>query len=152
VAHHGAAGFIDRIFWRRCWALGKSSSVSTIWWRGASATWNRHAPRCRRRRRSLFLRRGDIRDTAVCQRACTGIDFVLHQAALGSVPRSIAEPASVNDVNVNGFLNMLIAARDQNVRRLVYASSSAVYGDSQKLPKSEPKSASRFRRTVRPNR
>ena len=80
---------------------------------------------------------GDIRDAAVCQRACSGIDFVLHQAALGSVPRSIAEPALSHDVNVNGFLNILVAARDQKVRRLVYASSSAVYGDSPKLPKRE---------------
>jgi UDP-N-acetylglucosamine 4-epimerase len=81
---------------------------------------------------------GDLRDAAVCQRACAGIDFVLHQAALASVPRSIAEPALVHDVNVNGFLNILVAARDQKVRRLVYASSSAVYGDSPRLPKSEP--------------
>jgi UDP-N-acetylglucosamine 4-epimerase len=66
---------------------------------------------------------GDIRDLATCQLACMGIDIVLHQAALGSVPRSINNPITTNDVNVSGFLNMLIAARDQKVRRFVYAAS-----------------------------
>jgi UDP-N-acetylglucosamine 4-epimerase len=80
---------------------------------------------------------GDIRDIRTCQEACRGINFVLHQAALGSVPRSINDPVSTNAVNVDGFLNMLVAARDNKVQRFVYAASSSVYGDSQELPKVE---------------
>lgn len=80
---------------------------------------------------------GDIRDPEVCGKAVNGIDIVLHQAALGSVPRSISDPATTNAVNINGFLNMIIAARDAGVRRFVYASSSSVYGDSSELPKVE---------------
>jgi UDP-N-acetylglucosamine 4-epimerase len=79
----------------------------------------------------------DVRDFAVCQRACAGVDFVLHQAALGSVPRSIARPADTHDHNINGFLNILVAARDAKVKAFVYASSSAVYGDHTALPKRE---------------
>jgi UDP-N-acetylglucosamine 4-epimerase len=85
------------------------------------------------------LMEGDIRDGETCQRACTGAEFVLHQAALGSVPRSIAEPLNSHESNVTGFINLLIAARDQKVRRLVYASSSSVYGDDPELPKVEDK-------------
>lgn len=80
---------------------------------------------------------GDIRDLAICQEACTGIDIVLHQAALGSVPRSINDPITTNEVNISGFLNMLVAARDQKVKRFVYAASSSTYGDSTALPKVE---------------
>lgn len=80
---------------------------------------------------------GDIRDLATCQEACTGIDIVLHQAALGSVPRSINDPITTNEVNISGFLNMLVAARDQGVKRFIYAASSSTYGDSEKLPKVE---------------
>ena len=82
---------------------------------------------------------GDIRDLNTCQKACNGVDFVLHQAALGSVPRSIADPITSNDVNVGGFLNMLVAARDNKVKRFVYAASSSTYGDSKSLPKVEDK-------------
>jgi len=71
------------------------------------------------------------------KRACHQVDYVLHQAALGSVPRSIKDPITTNAVNVNGFLNMLIASKDQNVKRFVYAASSSTYGDSTKLPKKE---------------
>ena len=81
---------------------------------------------------------GDIRDADTCLSACQGVDFVLHQAALGSVPRSVLDPALYHQVNVDGTVNMLIAARDAGVRRFVYASSSAVYGDSPELPKCEP--------------
>ena len=81
---------------------------------------------------------GDIRDLDTCRRACAGADVVLHQAALGSVPRSIDDPISSMESNVNGFLNMLVAARDAGVSRLVYASSSATYGDHPALPKLEP--------------
>lgn len=80
---------------------------------------------------------GDIRDLETCQSACENIDFVLHQAALGSVPRSINDPITSNEVNVGGFLNMLVAARDQKVKRFVYAASSSTYGDSKGLPKVE---------------
>jgi len=80
---------------------------------------------------------GDIRDIETCHKAVKGVDVVLHQAALGSVPRSIADPAITNAVNINGFLNMLIATRDAGIQRFVYASSSSVYGDSPELPKVE---------------
>ena len=80
---------------------------------------------------------GDIRQLDDCQRACAGVDFVLHQAALGSVPRSIADPINTNETNISGFLNMLVAARDAKVRRFVYAASSSTYGDHPALPKVE---------------
>ena len=80
---------------------------------------------------------GDIRKPADCAAACQGVDLVLHQAALGSVPRSLADPATTNAVNVDGFLNMLVAARDAKVGRFVYAASSSTYGDHPGLPKVE---------------
>lgn len=80
---------------------------------------------------------GDIRNLDDCEKAVKDADFVLHEAALGSVPRSIKDPATSNDVNISGFLNMLIAARDAGVKRFVYAASSSTYGDSQSLPKVE---------------
>ncbi|WP_433833753.1 SDR family oxidoreductase [Flavobacterium anhuiense] len=80
---------------------------------------------------------GDIRNLSDCNNAVQGADYVLHQAALGSVPRSIKDPITTNDVNVSGFLNMLTAARDAKVKRFVYAASSSTYGDSQGLPKVE---------------
>ncbi|HNP48024.1 MAG TPA: SDR family oxidoreductase [Bacteroidia bacterium] len=80
---------------------------------------------------------GDIRDTSVCERACEGIDFVSHQAALGSVPRSVKDPQATHSINATGFLNMLVAARDAKVKRFIYASSSSVYGDHPVLPKKE---------------
>ena len=80
---------------------------------------------------------GDIRSLECCREACASVDVVLHQAALGSVPRSIDDPLSSHDSNVSGFLNMLVAARDAGVERMVYASSSAVYGDHPALPKVE---------------
>jgi UDP-N-acetylglucosamine 4-epimerase len=80
---------------------------------------------------------GDIRNADICQQACAGIDYVSHQAALGSVPRSIREPVYFNEVNVGGFVNMLKAAVDNNIKQFVYASSSSVYGDEPTLPKVE---------------
>lgn len=80
---------------------------------------------------------GDIRSLATCQKACEGVDYVLHQAALGSVPRSINDPLTTNEVNIGGHLNMLVAARDANVRSFVYAASSSTYGDHPALPKKE---------------
>jgi len=80
---------------------------------------------------------GDIRQLADCQQACAGADFVLHQAALGSVPRSLADPIATNDTNISGFLNMLVAARDAKVQSFTYAASSSTYGDHPALPKVE---------------
>ncbi|WP_168400404.1 NAD-dependent epimerase/dehydratase family protein [Acinetobacter indicus] len=80
---------------------------------------------------------GDIRNLEDCQKACTGVDYVLHQAALGSVPRSIADPITTNATNISGFLNMLTAARDAEVESFTYAASSSTYGDHPALPKVE---------------
>ena len=80
---------------------------------------------------------GDIRDLETCKKAVEGCEFVTHQAALGSVPRSIKDPSNTNSVNIDGFLNMLIASRDAEIKRFVYAASSSTYGDSKKLPKVE---------------
>ncbi|WP_394358556.1 SDR family oxidoreductase [Flavobacterium agricola] len=80
---------------------------------------------------------GDIRDYKTCIEAVSGVDYVLHQAALGSVPRSIADPITTNEVNVSGFLNVLMAAKEAKVKRFIYAASSSTYGDADKLPKVE---------------
>lgn len=82
---------------------------------------------------------GDVRELAACKQACEGVDFVLHQAALGSVPRSIEDPITSNANNIDGFLHMLVAARDAKVKRFVYAASSSTYGDHPGLPKMEDK-------------
>lgn len=82
---------------------------------------------------------GDIRLMNICREGCAGADYVLHQAALGSVPRSVNDPITSNESNVSGFLNMIVAARDANVKQFVYASSSSVYGDHPDLPKVEGK-------------
>ena len=89
-------------------------------------------------RRFRFVE-GDIRDIDACYAACAGVDYILHQAALGSVPRSIRDPITTAQVNVDGFLNMIVAARDAGVKRFVYASSSSVYGDERTLPQTEAK-------------
>lgn len=86
---------------------------------------------------NFTLIEGDIRNLKDCLKATKGVEFVLHQAALGSVPRSIKDPITSNDVNVGGFLNMLVASRDNNVKRFVFAASSSTYGDSESLPKVE---------------
>ncbi|MFD1096355.1 SDR family oxidoreductase [Salegentibacter chungangensis] len=86
---------------------------------------------------NFTLIEGDIRDLDTCKEACKGVDYILHEAALGSVPRSINDPITSNEVNISGFLNMLVAARDADVKRFVYAASSSTYGDSEKLPKVE---------------
>jgi UDP-N-acetylglucosamine 4-epimerase len=86
---------------------------------------------------NFTLLEGDIRNLSDCQKAVAGCDYVLHQAALGSVPRSINDPITTNDVNISGFLNMLVASRDAKVKRFVYAASSSTYGDSESLPKVE---------------
>jgi UDP-N-acetylglucosamine/UDP-N-acetylgalactosamine 4-epimerase len=86
---------------------------------------------------NLEIITGDIRDLQACMAAAQGADIILHQAALGSVPRSLSDPITTNEVNISGFLNMLMAARDARVRRFVYAASSSTYGDSPTLPKKE---------------
>lgn len=93
----------------------------------------------------LFLQKnfrliaGDIRNPEDCRKAVEGMDYVLHEAALGSVPRSIKDPVTSNEVNISGFLNVLVAARDAKIKRFIYAASSSTYGDSQSLPKVEEK-------------
>jgi len=89
--------------------------------------------------KNFKLIEGDIRDLDQCKNAVIGVDYVLHQAALGSVPRSIKDPITSNEVNVSGFLNMLVASRDAGVKRFIYAASSSTYGDSEALPKVEDK-------------
>ena len=88
---------------------------------------------------NFTLMEGDIRNFSDCEKAVSGADYVLHEAALGSVPRSINDPITSNEVNVSGFLNMLVASRDAHVKRFVYAASSSTYGDSENLPKVEEK-------------
>jgi UDP-N-acetylglucosamine 4-epimerase len=80
---------------------------------------------------------GDIRDLDTCKKAVDGMEYVLHEAALGSVPRSIADPVTSNEVNISGFLNMLVASKEAAIKRFIYAASSSTYGDSEKLPKIE---------------
>ena len=87
--------------------------------------------------KNFTLIKGDIRDLETCIKATQNVDYVLHQAALGSVPRSLKDPITSNDVNVSGFLNMLVASRDSKVKRFIYAASSSTYGDSKELPKVE---------------
>lgn len=86
---------------------------------------------------SFELQVGDIRNLADCQKAVDGMEYVLHEAALGSVPRSVKDPITTNEVNIGGFLNMIVASRDAGIKRFVFAASSSTYGDSEKLPKVE---------------
>ena len=107
-------------------ATGHASNLEEVRDRVGASAWARHE----------FLE-GDITDPSVCQRACEGVEFVLHQAALGSVPRSLQDPLRTHAVNATGFLNMLVAARDQACKRFVFAASSSTYGDHPELPKVE---------------
>lgn len=86
---------------------------------------------------NFSLIEGDIRNLDDCKKAVSGVDYILHEAALGSVPRSINDPVTSNNVNISGFVNMLVAAKDEGVKRFVYAASSSTYGDSEALPKVE---------------
>ena len=136
----GAAGFIgsnlvetllqldQRVVGLDNFAAGKRSNVDEVRALVTPDQWAR-----------FRFREGDVCDLAACRAACAGADFVLHEAALGSVPRSMADPLASHEANVTGFVNMLVAARDTKVKRLVYASSSAVYGDHPELPKVEDK-------------
>ncbi|MDB6002184.1 MAG: Vi polysaccharide biosynthesis protein VipB/TviC [Rhizobacter sp.] len=107
-------------------ATGHRSNLSDVQARVGDEAWQRHV-----------LIEGDITNSATCEEACRGADVVLHQAALGSVPRSLADPLATHHVNATGFLNMLVAARNAEVKRFVYAASSSTYGDSPSLPKTE---------------
>ena len=128
----GGAGFIGSNLSEKLLELGAMVTVLDNF-----ATGHRHNIEAFLSNENFTLIEGDIRDLETCRKACEGQDFVLHQAALGSVPRSINDPITSNDVNVGGFLNMLVAARDAGVKRLVYAASSSTYGDSKSLPKLE---------------
>jgi UDP-N-acetylglucosamine 4-epimerase len=135
----GGAGFIGSHLVEQLLAAGQEVTVLDNFATGHRANLDAvlaSTPPAHRDR--LRVIEGDIRDRDACLRACDGAEYVLHQAALGSVPRSLQDPVTSHDVNVNGFVQMLLAARDRGVRRFVYASSSSVYGDHPALPKSEP--------------
>ncbi len=134
----GVAGFIGSSLLETLLALGQrvvgldnfstgyQHNLDEVKGRMDTAAWQR-----------FRLLKGDIRDLSTCREACSGVDYVLHQAALGSVPRSIEDPITTNENNISGFVNMLVAARDARVRRMVYAASSSTYGDHPGLPKVE---------------
>jgi len=134
----GAAGFIGSHLVERLLALDQEVVGLDNFSTGKRANLE-HVRRCVGEARWAKLRfvEGDIRALDTCNAACASVDVVLHQAGLGSVPRSIDKPLRTHDSNVNGFLNILLAARDAGAERLVYASSSAVYGDHPALPKIE---------------
>lgn len=128
----GGAGFIGS---NLCdYFIGKGYQVTCL---DNFSTGFRHNIETLLSHENFKLIEGDIRNHETCVMACEGQDYVLHQAALGSVPRSINDPQTSNEVNVSGFLNMLVAARDAGVKRFIYAASSSTYGDSEKLPKLE---------------
>ncbi len=128
----GGAGFIGSNLCE--YFIGKNYKVVCL---DNFATGHRHNLPAFIDHKNFTLIEGDIRNLEDCKKAVEGASYVLHQAALGSVPRSINDPITSNDVNVSGFLNMLVAARDAKVKRFVYAASSSTYGDSKGLPKIE---------------
>jgi UDP-N-acetylglucosamine 4-epimerase len=133
----GGAGFIGSHVVEKLLELGQHVVVLDNFSTGSAANLGHLANGDTARSNRIEIVEGDIRDLETCRQCCRGADIVLHQAAAGSVPRSIADPATINDVNVGGFLNMLVATRDEKVSRLVYASSSSVYGDDPRLPRVE---------------
>ena len=128
----GGAGFIGSNLCQ--WLLHNGNKVRCL---DNFATGKKENIQPFRDHENFTLIEGDIRDLDTCKKACEGVRYVLHQAALGSVPRSINDPITSNEVNVSGFLNMLVAARDADVKRFVYAASSSTYGDSKEMPKIE---------------
>jgi UDP-N-acetylglucosamine/UDP-N-acetylgalactosamine 4-epimerase len=128
----GGAGFIGSNLCE--YFLSKGNNVTCL---DNFATGHRHNISPFLENKNFTLIEGDIRNFEDCKKAVINIDYVLHQAALGSVPRSINDPITTNEVNVSGFLNMLVAARDAKVKRFIYAASSSTYGDLASLPKIE---------------
>lgn len=135
----GGAGFIGSHLTERLLGLGATVRVFDDFCTGLRSNLTEivEGPQATAAADHLGVIEGDLRDLDVCRRACDGVDLVFHQAALGSVPRSMKDPATSVAVNVSGTANLLTAARDVGVRRFVYASSSSVYGDSETLPKRE---------------
>ena len=133
----GVAGFIGSNLLEKLLELGQTVIGLDDFSSGYRRNIDEVRPRDRRARKQFGLIEGDIRDAATCKAATTGVDYVLHQAAIGSVPRSVLDPALVNDVNVDGTLRVLTAAREAGVKRVVFASSSAVFGDSATMPVAE---------------
>lgn len=127
----GGAGFIGS---NLCEVLLKNSNVICL---DNFSTGKKETIKAFMSHANFELIEGDIRSLADCKLACKGVDYVLHHAALGSVPRSIEDPITTNEVNISGFLNMLIAAQGAGVKRFIYAASSSTYGDHSKLPKVE---------------
>lgn len=134
----GVAGFIGSNLLQRLLGLGQTVIGLDNFSTGKHANLQMVAQLVGEEAWSRFtLVEGDIRDLSTCQRVTAGVDYVLHQAALGSVPRSIADPIRTHESNINGFLNMLVACKDAGVKRFVYAASSSTYGDHPGLPKIE---------------
>ena len=133
----GAAGFIGSNLVQELLGLGQTVVGFDNFSTGYRHNLNEAAGADTKVSGSFRFVEGDIRDLDACRVACEGVDYVLHQAALASVPRSIADPVSSSQVNVEGFLNMLVAARDAGAKRFVYASSSSVYGDATTIPQVE---------------
>jgi UDP-N-acetylglucosamine/UDP-N-acetylgalactosamine 4-epimerase len=133
----GVAGFIGSALLERLLDLGQTVVGIDNFSNGSQANLDDVLRIHPDERLQFEFHEGDIRDAALCAKVCKDVDVVLHQAAIGSVPRSIKDPAPYHDTNVTGFLNILLAARDAGVKRFVYASSSSVYGDHPGLPKHE---------------
>lgn len=133
----GVAGFIGSALLETLLGLGQQVIGLDNFSTGHQSNLDDVIARSGPRAASFRMISGDIRNAEICRTACEGVDYVLHQAALGSVPRSIDDPLTSTHVNVNGTLNVLVAARDAGARRVVYASSSSVYGDSRALPQFE---------------
>ena len=128
----GGAGFIGS---NLCENLLQNGNIVTCLDNFSTGKKENIAPFLQNKRFKLI--EGDIRDLETCEKACQNVDYVLHQAALGSVPRSIKDPITSNMVNVSGFLNMLVASKNAEVKRFIYAASSSTYGDSKHMPKIE---------------
>ncbi|MGH7463033.1 MAG: NAD-dependent epimerase/dehydratase family protein, partial [Longimicrobiales bacterium] len=133
----GVAGFIGSNLLEKLLDLGQTVVGLDDFSSGYRRNIDEVLVRDRRGRKRFRLIEGDIRDAATCKAACKGVDYVLHEAAIGSVPRSVLDPAAVNQVNVDGTLRVLTAAREAGTKRVVFASSSAVFGDSASMPLAE---------------
>lgn len=132
----GGAGFIGS---NLCEHLLENGNTVRCLDNFSTGKWQNVIPLLEKYKDTFDLIVGDIRDLDACRRSVEGVSYVFHEAALGSVPRSIKDPITTNDVNIGGFLNMLVASRDAGVRRFIFAASSSTYGDSTTLPKVEDK-------------